>query len=262
MLQLRNICHKGESVTPPGEYLESRVAGWGIRVHEFAEEYCQKVEPAEGCVLHNNERPEKSANYLAPGYKELYQTIERARDVDHYFDEVHESYLVFIYAWKPLEKESERYGAKNEGEPDHGTCSLGEFPVNCATGNQFVTQTDLAVGGRGPALGLTRTYNSLLALIRPNTAFGYGWTGSYSAHLELNYKGREATVYQNNGSTVTFARAGTDIFGEGGTELGFTPEGPWTASSSLTEATLVDEGSGMSIRYRTRQSYISTPRVC
>ena len=94
-----------------------------------------------------------------------------------------------------------------------------------------MTQTDLAIGGRGPTLGLTRTYNSLLAVKQATPGpFGYGWTGSYSARLELNYEGREATVYQDNGSTVTFDRA---------------KEGEvWTASSSLAEATLADEGSG------------------
>ena len=240
-----NICHEGKSFVPPGEYLQSKVAGFGFRVHEFGEEYCKEAYKDEGCVPYNRERPEKSTEYLAPGYKELYQTIGSDSDDDWYFDEVRESHLIFIYAWKPVENESEHFGSKNDGQPDHGTCSAGEFPVNCATGNQFVTQTDLAVGGRGPALGLTRTYNSLLAAHQTEHGpFGYGWTGSYSAHLELNYKGREAIVQQDNGSTVTFTRGGTDITGEGNTELGFAPEGPWTASSSLTEATLAEEGSG------------------
>jgi len=234
----RNVCTEGKSVVPPGEYLVSTAAGFNsLRIHEFAEEYCNGKEYDEGCVTNNKERPAKSADYLAPGYKELYQTIQAGKLDNGYFDEIHESYEIFIYAWKPVEKESADFGPKNEGEPNHIICSLGEFPVNCATGNQFATQTDLAIGGRGPTLGVTRTYNSLLAANQTTPGpFGYGWTGSYSAHIELGYKESEATSYrvatvnQGNGSTVTF-----DHEKEGG---------GWTASSSLVEATLVDSGSG------------------
>ncbi len=57
----------------------------------------------------------------------------------------------------------ETFVPNNPGEPNRPTCSLGR-PVNCATGDQFVTQSDLSVGGRGPGLSLTRTYNSQLAV--------------------------------------------------------------------------------------------------
>ena len=36
-------------------------------------------------------------------------------------------------------------------------------PVNCASGNEAEEQTDRVVGGRGPSLHLTRTYNSQAA---------------------------------------------------------------------------------------------------
>ena len=59
-------------------------------------------------------------------------------------------------------------------------------PVNCATGNLTESQTDFAVGGRGPVLGMTRTYNSQFAAGESEHGpFGYGWTGPYSAHLVL-----------------------------------------------------------------------------
>jgi Domain of unknown function (DUF6531) len=180
---------------------------------------------------HNNERPEKSTEYLAPSYKELYQVIQLGHDIRG----AHYAELTFIYAWKPFEKESERYGPENKGEPKRKTCLLG-YPVNCATGNQVETQTDLTVGGRGLGLRLTRTYNSQLSAKQTeHGSFGFGWTGSYSAHLELNYQGREAIVHQDNGSTVTFTRGGSSLMGEGGEEIEFLPEvKAWVASGYKT----------------------------
>jgi hypothetical protein len=75
----------------------------------------------------------------------------------------------------------------------------------------------------------TLTYNSQLAIKQTQAgAFGYGWTGSFSTHLKLSGEGTEATVYQDNGSTITFTRSGE----------------AWTAAAGLVEAILVDEGSG------------------
>jgi YD repeat-containing protein len=98
-----------------------------------------------------------------------------------------------------------------------------------------VKQTDLSVGGRGPALGLTRTYNSLLAAKQTTSGpFGYGWTSSYSAHLvfKTSCQGllcREiATVHEDNGSTITFTDSAAG----------------WNAPLGLVEATLASEGSG------------------
>jgi RHS repeat-associated protein len=127
------------------------------------------------------------------------------------------------------EQGEEQLGTNNGGEPNRTNCLLGH-PVNCATGNETQTQTDLAVGGRGPTFALSLTYNSQAAVKESTPGpFGFGWTGSYSAHLELKNEGTEATVYQDNGSTVTFAHTGGSS---------------WTASSGLVQATLSGEGSG------------------
>jgi RHS repeat-associated protein len=92
---------------------------------------------------------------------------------------------------------AELYGRKASG------CFAGK-PVNCVTGNEVETQTDLAVGGRGPGLSVTRTYNAqAAALATTHGAFGYGWSGPYTARLELSGAG-DATVYQDDGSTVRF----------------------------------------------------------
>ena len=136
------------------------------------------------------------------------------------------------WAYRPFagakEREGEQFGEENGGEPTRKGCLLGK-PVNCATGNEVQSQTDLSVGGRGPTLRLTLTYNSLLAVKQATAGpFGFGWTGSYSAYLELKSEGKEAIVHQDNGSTVTFTRSGE----------------AWSAPSGLVEATLASEGSG------------------
>lgn len=53
-------------------------------------------------------------------------------------------------------------------------CETGD-PVNCASGNFFETQTDIAIGGLGVGLGLTRTYSAQAAATAGSPgAFGYG----------------------------------------------------------------------------------------
>ncbi len=125
----------------------------------------------------------------------------------------------WMLGWYPSEEPEEQYGPENEAERNlHRPCAGG--PVNCATGNQFETQTDLAVGGRGPGLRLTRTYNSQLAAKQSeHPPFGFGWTGPYSAHLSVSkacvgaYCFSKAIVTQGNGSTVRFSRFNNEPWG-------------------------------------------------
>jgi RHS repeat-associated protein len=135
-------------------------------------------------------------------------------------------------------QEAEEDGEGNEGEPHRHKCQLGR-PVDCATGNQVVSQSDLSVGGRGLGLHMVRTYNSLLAADQAEHGtgpgpFGYGWTGSYSAHVvtgsrcHLEVCTETAAVYQDNGSAVLFEYVGEK----------------WVAESPLAQATLAKEGSG------------------
>jgi RHS repeat-associated protein len=114
------------------------------------------------------------------------------------------------------ERRSEKYGESSSAKPNEVRCMLGH-PVDCATGNQVETQTDLSVGGRGLGLNFTRTYNSQLAYYQMQNEehgpFGPGWTSSYSAHLTTRVQCEGlvcneeiATVHQDNGSTVSFRR--------------------------------------------------------
>jgi RHS repeat-associated protein len=106
----------------------------------------------------------------------------------------------------------EGYGGGNPASP--GVCKkCAGDPVDIATGNFTETQTDLKVEGRGPMLGLIRSYNAQLAAAQKEAEvgpFGYGWTGSYSASLAIDEKAATATVTQDNGSSVVFyLNAGT-----------------------------------------------------
>ncbi len=113
----------------------------------------------------------------------------------------------FVVAQAPAERSfavEEGYGRSNPGEPNVLRSWTGPS-VNAATGNLVESQTDLVLGGRGPTLEVTRTYNSLLAAAQEKPGpFGYGWTGSYGAYLTIDEKAATATVHQDNGSAVVF----------------------------------------------------------
>jgi len=101
---------------------------------------------------------------------------------------------------------TETQGGGNQSDPNLQHCDATYFPVNCATGNQYEEQTDLVLGGRGPGLHITRTYNSQAAAEGKSSGFfGYGWSGPYSSHLEFNEEAETVTVVQENGSTAVFA---------------------------------------------------------
>ncbi|HEX5610830.1 MAG TPA: DUF6531 domain-containing protein [Solirubrobacterales bacterium] len=100
------------------------------------------------------------------------------------------------------------YGGVNKSSPpvSDSQCEASAFPINCASGNQYEEQTDLALGGRGPGLHLTRTYNSQAASEAKEAGpWGYGWSGPYSSHLEFNAESGAVTVVQENGATASFS---------------------------------------------------------
>jgi RHS repeat-associated protein len=119
------------------------------------------------------------------------------------------------------------YGQENGSSPNLPVSCAGK-PVNCATGNESENQTDLAVGGHGPKLEVTRSYNSLLAVTQGEHSehgpFGYGWTGPYTASLATTSE--TATVTQSNGSTASFVLK----------ESKYTTE-PWVLSKLVKEGT-------------------------
>jgi RHS repeat-associated protein len=107
---------------------------------------------------------------------------------------------------------AELYGGSNPSEGCTScqgvTSQFTHNPVDASTGNFWHTFDDLAIPGRGPALDLTQTYNSLAA--GTNGPLGYGWTHSYQVALSIGAGGSPVTVSQENGSQVTFTGSGSD----------------------------------------------------
>jgi RHS repeat-associated protein len=141
-------------------------------------------------------------------------------------------------------KKEREEGEENKSEPGRHHCKKGDA-VNCATGDHTETQTDLEVGGRGPALTLTRTYNSAQAARQTKPgSFGYGWTSPHGAYATVSrwcsvnhtcttgFSG-SVTVHQDNGSTVFFSKSEA--------------KGGWTAGS-LVQSTLTEAGNQLIMR--------------
>ncbi len=100
------------------------------------------------------------------------------------------------------------FGAENPSALSNLRSLCGK-PVDCVTGNETESQTDLAIGGRGVGFELTRTYNAQAAAKAGSAgAFGYGWTSSFGDRLVVEPSVHLATLYQANGSTVPFAESG------------------------------------------------------
>ena len=97
------------------------------------------------------------------------------------------------------------------------------YPVDTLSGSFWHTFDDLAIPGRGPALELSRSYNSSQASV--DGLFGYGWSSTYGMALDVN--GSTATVHQETGAVVTFGFDGS----------------AWTAPPRMF-ASLTDNGDG------------------
>jgi RHS repeat-associated protein len=79
-------------------------------------------------------------------------------------------------------------------------------PIDTASGDFWHTFTDLSTPGRGPALDLTRTYNSLTA--GTDSPFGYGWIDSSALFLSI---GASTVVAHCEGNaTMTFTANGSN----------------------------------------------------
>jgi RHS repeat-associated protein len=213
-------CHEEVYKFPAGRYEEDTALSNDAYEQIREEEKCTNPEKHEGCTEENSHE----GVLLEPGFRQVFSTPRVVLSGPYWPSDIAKFFLYYKWAYQP--PPPEQFGEGNGNEPHRKYCMKGG-PVNCATGNQVVTQTDLSVGGRGPDLGLTRTYNSLLAAKQTTAGpFGFGWTGPYSAHLEYKSEGNAATVYLDNGSAATFTRSGE----------------VWTATSSLVEATLAYEG--------------------
>jgi RHS repeat-associated protein len=101
----------------------------------------------------------------------------------------------------------EGLGGGNPGQENIVQTCTGD-PIDCSSGNLTEEQTDIGpLGGRGPALGITRSYNSQLAAKQKESEvgpYGWGWSGPYSARLSIDAEAETATVHHDNGSAAVF----------------------------------------------------------
>jgi RHS repeat-associated protein len=120
---------------------------------------------------------------------------------------------------------SEKFGSR---------CNCGD-PVEAASGNFSETQTDLAIGGLGVGLVVSRTYSAQAAAAAASPgAFGYGWTNSFADRLAFEEEGKRITVQRADSSTVPFTADGKGGFQpppwsqdtlSGNAEIGYTYTG-------------------------------------
>ncbi|MFC1415369.1 RHS repeat-associated core domain-containing protein [Streptacidiphilus cavernicola] len=87
-------------------------------------------------------------------------------------------------------------------------------PVDTATGYFGDEYTDLTTPGRGVPLSFQRSYASAVAdpngpngALAVNGPFGYGWSYSYGLHTATDGTSGNVTVFQEDGSQVTFTDA-------------------------------------------------------
>ncbi|HEY1687933.1 MAG TPA: DUF6531 domain-containing protein [Solirubrobacteraceae bacterium] len=141
----------------------------------------------------NNGIVKKTGGFISAGIQPLFYNYGRISasygkiDIDHPFEPAGRT----------------RYGASNHSMKKARRATCGD-PVECLTGNLYESQADIAVGGSGVGLELTRSYNAQAAAAGEHGSFGYGWSSSFSDHLVANPGEHSITVVQANGSTVSF----------------------------------------------------------
>ncbi|MFN8623516.1 MAG: RHS repeat-associated core domain-containing protein [Chloroflexota bacterium] len=136
-------------------------------------------------------------------------------------------------------------------------------PVDPATGHLSLSVTDLAVGGRGPGLALTRTYDSAIAArIGGGGPFGRGWMPADEMEVETG-AGADgaATAVLERGQAVTFRRKGRRFVApdwatarltgaRDGTFRLTTPDGRLRTFDDEGRLASVDDGSGALVTVR------------
>lgn len=106
----------------------------------------------------------------------------------------------------------ESTGGRNKaGKP----CVCGRAdPVNTATGEFYLPETDLGIDGVGPTVSVSRTY--AVSGIQVEGPFGLGWSANFDMSLtpvidsdDSNPLPRQVEVVQENGATLLFTRDGS-----------------------------------------------------
>ena len=91
-------------------------------------------------------------------------------------------------------------------QPQNGST---QEPISTASGNYYLSRTDVSVPGRGIAFALKRFYNSQDSYSGP---LGSGWTHSYNIFLNVDGQNGVVTVKEADGHTVLFSPLGAGAY--------------------------------------------------
>ena len=153
----------------------------------------------------------------------------------------------------------------------------GGSPIDFATGNTYITQSDIRVPGLGGGLGLTRTWNSLLPPVQQAlpSMFGPGWRSNYEERLIFVSPDAYLKYARGDGSTWSFSMSSEgppNVFAAvapaNDPTLTLTKGSPsWTLTSKSGEKRLFDATSGLLVSIidrngnTTQLSYDSSNRL-
>src|SRR6267142_2501483 len=92
---------------------------------------------------------------------------------------------------------------------NRGLTPNASAPIDLATGNTYIVQTDLSVPGLGGGLSLTRTWNSLLPGAQNSYPFMFGldWRSTFEERLVLNSPDSFLKYLRNDGSVWSYGVA-------------------------------------------------------
>jgi hypothetical protein len=164
-----------EYAEPPGNYYYTPGLGpGGNGTYEYTEE-CEEGNLFDDCkglhtVVDQNSEGEVPKKFTKLEHLAIESEYDGRRTVTS-----------FRYAWKPIKRRRgvrrrEGFGLGNSAEKDVSHPCNGD-PVDCATGNEVESQTDISIPALGVPFALERTYNSQAAAEGSSPGlFGYGWT--------------------------------------------------------------------------------------
>lgn len=110
------------------------------------------------------------------------------------------------------------------------TCRIAAGqPINLATGNTFVSQTDISIPGLGGGMGLGRTWNSMPTGGQSAGMFGMDWVSTYEEKMFIDSDG---LVKYSTGTGDLWSFGVTTLFGTGNTST-YSAIAPRNSGASL-----------------------------
>jgi YD repeat-containing protein len=101
--------------------------------------------------------------------------------------------------------------ASNETCPGCAALAAGK-PINLATGNTYIEESDISVPGLGGGLALSRTWNSVLPATQSASPFMFGtnWRSNFEEHLIFTSGDGYLKYVRGDGSVWSFAVSDDD----------------------------------------------------